>query len=125
MEFKIKTEPVYIIVCVAIPVYAVVAVVSIRAGVEVVFAPSDSSSSFIPCSQYLRYTALIWDASTLQPFESSDTTVWILMKHIQRIFGELELLVACLMSLAEIFYLHVKDLTVFFAVDLSNTQPIE
>jgi hypothetical protein len=36
-----------------------------------------------------------------------------MVKHIQSIFGELELLVACLVSLAEISYLHVKDLTVF------------
>jgi hypothetical protein len=36
-----------------------------------------------------------------------------MMKRIQRIFDELELLVACLMSLAEISYLQVEDLTVF------------
>ncbi len=36
-----------------------------------------------------------------------------MMTRVQAIVNELEVLVACLMALAEIAYLHVEDLTVF------------
>ncbi len=36
-----------------------------------------------------------------------------MMTHVQAIVNELEVLVACLMVLAEIAYLHVEDLSVF------------
>ena len=37
----------------------------------------------------------------------------VMMSRAQAKFDELEVLVACVMALAEIAYLHVEDLTVF------------
>jgi hypothetical protein len=36
-----------------------------------------------------------------------------MMTHVQVKFNELEVLVACLMALAKIAYLHIEDLIVF------------